>query len=287
MYLDKKREVMKLLKVPKRKYFEEAEKNSENILKNIKKSKLQDKYREYLADFRGFKKNTLEESYMFYILDGGELDEIIESEVIRRDLNLQIGEYIRNKERFVFPVLDQGGFIVAWIGYDYESDLKYILSFPNYSKKELILYNKQNIRNAYEEDICIVVEGHFDSLRLNELGFYNNVALLGKRMTDFHVRILDRFETVILIPDSDSQGKKALDYWLKVLNNKKVVVNIKRDNIIKKIYKEGSIKEEDVEVKDIDDCLQIPDKKEKMYDLYSKIKRESINPFFKYKEYSL
>lgn len=274
------------LNISKKYYYDEIQEISPKILENISKSSLHGKYRAYLSEFRNIEKRVLDESFMFYTLDGyEEIDEIFDYDYEKGVTGFQTGEYVKNKERFIFPILDQNKVIAGWVGYDYESNYKYLLSFSKFSEKSRLFYNLQNIEKSYEKDVCIVEEGIIDSLRLNEKGYYNNLALLGKRMTEDQIRVLNRFSLVIIIPDNDIVGEQSLKYWLKGLKTKVAVIRLNKTEY--NIKKEGLEDNESVKtVKDIDDLLRPEVNKEKEFKLlYNKILKDSKSPFFKIKEY--
>ena len=264
----------------KKYYYDEIQSISNKILNNIKNSDLHSKYRDYLSDFRSINKDILEEAAMFYVLDGyQEVDQIFDYDYEKEMTGFQIGEFVKNKERFIFPLLDQEKVIAGWVGYDYESPYKYLLSFSEFSEKSKLLFNLQNIKHSYEQNICLVVEGVMDSLRLNEQGRYNNLGLLGKRITEDQERILNRFDLVILIPDNDETGENSLKYWKKQITTKKAIIRLRKTEFE---TKEGELKV----VKDLDDLLRPENKKELEFKrLYNKIKKDSKSVFFKSKEY--
>ena len=88
-------------------YYFEVLRESNYILDNIKESELQYKYRGYLSNLREIDEEVLKDAYMFYLLDGyDEFDEIIKSDYIREVTGIQSSGYVRQLERFIFPILD-------------------------------------------------------------------------------------------------------------------------------------------------------------------------------------
>lgn len=261
-------------------------------LQNIKESVIQQQYREYLAGYRDIDEKVLEDAFMFYVMHGEmELDEIIPDLQMKYSIDL-MRDFIIQKERFVFPILSPNRTINGLVGYDYESDFKYILSISNFTSRDNLLFNLNNIKHAYEQDTIIVCEGVFDSLRLNEVGLKNNVALLGRRLTNYKKKIINRFGLVILLPDNDSVGTSALSFWKREINTKLAIVNLSSGVYDKNIIKQnedGELITEVVEskIKDIDDFLREKNNsnKENFLNLYGKIKGESGGVFFKEREY--
>lgn len=270
----------------KKYYYDEVKKESIEILENIQNSVLQDEYRNYLSRLRRIGANVLKESYMFYILDGfDELDELFRIDNIKEITGLQTSGNVWQKERFVFPILDMRNVIMGYVGYDYESDFKYLIRTAQYVNKSKLFYNMQNLEHAYKQDVCIVSEGVFDSLRLNEVGFLNNVSLLGKRLSDFHRRVLNRFNLVIFIPDNDDEGMKASKYWSRGIDTKIAYIKLNNREIIKRKIVDGVMQEYKTTVKDIDDALT--SNKEDFINLYKEIVKDSKSPFYTTKQYFL
>lgn len=83
-------------------------------------------------------------------------------------------------------------------------------SFP----KKFHLFNLDLAKDIMRErDYAFVVEGYFDSLTMNSLGFENNVALCGTRLTDWHAAKLFRYcSNVFALLDGDDAGRKALEH---------------------------------------------------------------------------
>lgn len=277
--------------IPRDFYYREAVVETPGILHNIKESHIQGLYRDYLAKYRNIDKRILEESYMFYILDGeDELDEIIPSLYVRDLLGIQTGEFVKQKLRFVFPIFDSFKTIIGFVGYDYEEEkYKYLISLAKFTDKNKIFFNMQNLSHAYKEDVCIVVEGVFDSLRLNENGYLNNLSLLGKRMSDYHKRVLNRFSLVIIISDNDEEGLKASKAWAESLDTRVAHIYITKKEIEKKIYDTETQKERIIKVKtkDIDDFLSIEENRQKFRELYNRILKDSRNTIGRLSTYSL
>lgn len=266
-------------------YYFEVLRESNYILDNIKESELQYKYRGYLSNLREIDEEVLKDAYMFYLLDGyDEFDEIIKSDYIREVTGIQSSGYVRQLERFIFPILDMRNNILGFVGYDYDSDYKYLINNAYYVDRYNMFYNMQNLYSAYDEDVCVVEEGVFDSLRLNEIGLKNNLALLGKRVSDFHRVILNRFKLVIFITDNDEEGLKASKYWGKGLDTKVARIYLNKREIVKKKVIDEEIVEYNTCVKDIDDALRGSSGKD-FLELYKKIKNDSKSPFFSCKTY--
>lgn len=65
-------------------------------------------------------------------------------------------------------------------------------------------------KTIFENNMCIIVEGYFDAIYLNSLGFENSVAICGTSLTERHCELLFRYcNAVVLILDGDEAGRKA------------------------------------------------------------------------------
>lgn len=277
--------------VPRSYYYKESVRETPLIIDNIINAPLQELYREFMSKYRNIGKDTLKENCMFYILDGyEELDEIIPSLYTRDLLGIQVGDFVKQKERFVFPLMDSFKTIIGWVGYDYdEPQYKYLMTFSKFADKGNLFFNMQNINKAYEEDVCIVEEGVFDSLRLNEIGYKNNLALLGKRMTDFHKRVLNRFSLVIIISDNDDEGLKSSNIWAEMLDTRVAHIYINKHEIDKQIYDPETEETKTVKVitKDIDDYLSVESNRKNFHKMYKRIIKDSKNTLSMLNRYSL
>lgn len=272
--------------IPIEYYYYESVKETPYILENILKSEIQNKYREYMSNYRNISKKVLDEAYMFYILDEAYLQDIIYSMNVREMLGIQVGYTVRQQERFVFPILNFDNVILGFIGYDYEeTDYKYLISLAKFAEKGRLFFNYQNINEAYRKDVIILEEGVFDSLRLNEIGYKNNLALMGTRMSDFHKTVLNRFKLVIIISDNDESGKRASNEWFNSLDTKVALVTIKKREINRTFKKGDDIEEREIVIKDIDDFLNYKSNWEVFKKLYNKILEDSHGVFFSKEKY--
>lgn len=274
------------LKYTKNFYYNQIKNESKYFLENVKASKFQDEYRSYLSNLRGIDEDILKEFYMFYVLDGqAELDELIPSSHVREIMGIQSGYYVRQQGRFVFPILDMDSVVMGFIGYDYACNpkYKYLINNAFYSDRSRLLFNMQNLYYAYKEGVLIVEEGIFDSLRLNSIGLKNNVSLMGKKVTEFHRRIFNRFDLIIFITDNDEEGMNAARYWGNGINSKYAFIYISKKPVIKKKVVNGVFEEYETITKDIDDALRYEHKD--FLNLYNRIIEDSKRPFFNSKTY--
>jgi len=119
----------------------------------------------------------------------------------------------RFRDRLMFPILEQGGKVVAFGGRLLgPGEPKYLNSAESeiFSKGK-VLYNLGAARNAIRrEDRVVIVEGYFDALRLVDAGVEHVVAPMGTALGEGQAELLSRFtKHAVLLYDSDGPGQKA------------------------------------------------------------------------------
>lgn len=136
--------------------------------------------------------------------------------------------------RIIVPIYDTYGNPVAFGGRKIEAYEEQVLRFYQNKSSDLqgmektlkwknskwlntpytksnFLFNLNNAKkHIFDSNLCIVVEGYFDVMRLHQLGFYNCVALCGTSLTVRHCEIIQRYCNQILIMlDGDDAGRTA------------------------------------------------------------------------------
>lgn len=119
----------------------------------------------------------------------------------------------RFRRRLLIPIHDLRGRVVAFGGRILgDGEPKYLNSpeSPVFHKGEM-LYNLHAAKQAIRKDeMAIVVEGYFDTIRLVLAGVENVVAPLGTSLTDRQAALLRKFApTVTVLYDSDAPGLRA------------------------------------------------------------------------------
>jgi len=83
--------------------------------------------------------------------------------------------------------------------------------YPKGSTMEYMLWSYDDLDNNL--DYVILVEGASDKLRLESLGYKNVMCVFGNKISDYHVKLLQKFEQkigkklrVFLFPDADEGG---------------------------------------------------------------------------------
>lgn len=113
--------------------------------------------------------------------------------------------------RFVFPVRDMLGNILALIGW-YPDEKKYITTPSKYFNRSCLFFGLEQLKDGSKDDIVFVCEGIFDSLSLRSMG-YKAFATMGvelSRQKKMLYPILGK--RVVGISDRDKVGNSVRDY---------------------------------------------------------------------------
>lgn len=198
-----------------------------NFIKpKIISDEVQDACIKYLSEYRNLDYKILRDTCVFYAENDSELEFLTSYE---EDFMYYLGFRSKNvdySDRYLFPIHNGKGNLNAWVGYDYESKSKYLVGMVGLGNKKRLLYGIDDLSMSYEEDTIIVVEGIFDRLRLKEIGLNLGVSLLGKKMSKWQKRYINRFKNKILIPDGDDSGQDMIDQWKEGLTGNIAVIKL-------------------------------------------------------------
>ena len=152
-------------------------------------------------------------------LDWGKKNGFTEEEMIASGVALraQSGRvYDRFRNRLMFPILDEGGRVIAFSGRVLAGagpeEPKYVNSPETVLfKKGRVLFGFDRARRAMAEaGRAIVVEGQLDVLRSQAAGFAETVAPLGTGFTEEHAKLIGRFaKEIVICLDADAAGDRA------------------------------------------------------------------------------
>ena len=124
--------------------------------------------------------------------------------------------YDRFRNRLMFPILDEGGRVIAFSGRVLAGaapeEPKYVNSPETMIfKKGRVLFGFDRARRAMaEEGRAIVCEGQLDVLRAQAAGFLESVAPLGTGFTEEHAKLIGRFaKEIVICLDADVAGDRA------------------------------------------------------------------------------
>lgn len=202
---------------------------------NIKKSKVaQDYIKRRMIDF-----DTVKKFGLGFALDDNGLTQLLISRKFPEADMLSTGLvgrsdsgrlYDKFKNRFMFPIFDIRGKVVAFGGRCLESAEvmkaqripKYVNSPENaiYVKgRHLYALNWARKSNEKMKKI-LVVEGYMDAISPHQAGITNVVASLGTALTEHQGRLLRQYaDEIILSYDSDEAGQTAIERGLEVLRS--------------------------------------------------------------------
>lgn len=210
-----------------------------------------------ICDLRGYDLEgnmpTMLKEIGFVFIDEDLFDEI-KLLKISRDLGIYTNKNtFLLKGRYIFPVKDMLGNIVALIGW-YPDDKKYITTPSKFFKKGCMLFGMEQLEKTGIGKDYILVEGIFDCISVRSLGL-NCVALMGIKATNYTKVLYTLFKGIVAIPDNDKEGRKVIanDAW-------KLPVNGKYFKWV------GSLK-------DIDDMIKYYDMKDILKDIWKEKER--------------
>ena len=151
--------------------------------------------------------------------------------------------------RFVFPVKDMLGNIVALIGW-YPDEKKYITTPSKYFHRSSLFFGLDQLSTYGRQDIVFVCEGIFDALSLRSLG-YRSYATMGVELSRQKKMLYSVLgNKVVGVSDRDNVGNSVRDYdrwgcW-------KYLTWVGEFDM-------SEIEEENLKIKDIDDLVKLFD----------------------------
>jgi DNA primase len=146
-------------------------------------------------------------------------------------LNEQGRRYDRFRDRVMFPILNQRGFVVGFGGRVIgDGEPKYLNSpeTPLFEKGRELYGLPQARVPVRESGRVVVVEGYMDVVMLAQHGVGNAVATLGTATTPAHVqKLLRATDEIVFCFDGDAAGRRAawhaLEVSLEALQDRKTV----------------------------------------------------------------
>ncbi|MCL2434968.1 MAG: DNA primase [Lentimicrobiaceae bacterium] len=143
---------------------------------------------------------------------------LIKSDLFRQNKNGGYYDFFRN--RLMFPIFDRVGDVIAFSGrimpsitqLTDESQPKYLNSSESilYKKKEVLFGLNFAIPAIRKYDVCIVVEGNADVVKLHQLKITNTVAACGTALSAEHIKTISRYtKNICLLYDCDKAGLEA------------------------------------------------------------------------------
>ena len=126
------------------------------------------------------------------------------------------------KNRIMFPILNFRSETIAYGGRALEDfGPKYLNSSDSvlYKKNRNLYFTKEFISSVKKKGYAFLVEGYFDVLSLNQLGFSNSASPSGTALTIQQLETVSRYTNKILLCfDNDEAGLKATERVLEIKN---------------------------------------------------------------------
>ncbi len=126
------------------------------------------------------------------------------------------------KNRIMFPILNFRSETIAYGGRALEDfGPKYLNSSDSvlYKKNRNLYFTKEFISSVKKKGYAFLVEGYFDVLSLNQLGYSNSASPSGTALTIQHLDAVSRYTNKILLCfDNDEAGLKATERVLEIKN---------------------------------------------------------------------
>lgn len=127
-------------------------------------------------------------------------------------LSTQSGNFLL-MGRYILPVRDMLGNILALIGWYPQEDKKYVTTPSKLFSKECLFYGMEQFKDGIGKPF-IVVEGIFDSISVRSLGL-RCVAMMGITPSRYKSELFNLIGKMLAIPDNDKEGRKVVqgDLW--------------------------------------------------------------------------
>lgn len=115
--------------------------------------------------------------------------------------------------RYILPVRDMLGNIIAMIGWYNQEDKKYVTTPSRLFSKECLFYGMEQFDSGIGKPF-VVVEGIFDSISVRSLGL-RCVAMMGITPSRYKTELFSLMGRVLAVPDGDKEGRKVVreDTW--------------------------------------------------------------------------
>ena len=156
------------------------------------------------------------------------------------------------KNRIMFPILNFRSETIAYGGRALEDfGPKYLNSSDSvlYKKNRNLYFTKEFISSVKKKGYAILVEGYFDVLSLNQLGYSNSASPSGTALTIQQLEAISRYTNKILLCfDNDEAGLKATERVLEIKNQVSNQLEIHCLNLPEKYKDISELYEENEEI---------------------------------------
>ena len=192
------------------------------------------------------------------------------------------------KNRIMFPILNFRSETIAYGGRALEDfGPKYLNSSDSvlYKKNRNLYFTKDFISSVKKKGYVFLVEGYFDVLSLNQLGYSNSASPSGTALTVQQLEAVSRYtKKILLCFDNDEAGLKATERVLEIKNQVSNQLEIHCLNLpekykdISELYEENqnifsSVLNDNVEIVEflIDKFIQHTSDKKSVFNYFMKI----------------
>ena len=156
------------------------------------------------------------------------------------------------KNRIMFPILNFRSETIAYGGRTLEDfGPKYLNSSDSvlYKKNRNLYFTKEFISSVKKKGYAFLVEGYFDVLSLNQLGYSNSASPSGTALTIQQLEAISRYTNKILLCfDNDEAGLKATERVLEIKNQVSNQLEIHCLNLPEKYKDISELYEEDEDI---------------------------------------
>ena len=156
------------------------------------------------------------------------------------------------KNRIMFPILNFRSETIAYGGRALEDfGPKYLNSSDSvlYKKNRNLYFTKEFIPSVKKKGYAFLVEGYFDVLSLNQLGYSNSASPSGTALTIQQLEAVSRYTNKILLCfDNDEAGIKATERVLEIKNQASNQLEIHCLNLPEKYKDISELYEEDEDI---------------------------------------
>ena len=156
------------------------------------------------------------------------------------------------KNRIMFPILNFRSETIAYGGRALEDfGPKYLNSSDSvlYKKNRNLYFTKEFISSVKKKGYVFLVEGYFDVLSLNQLGYSNSASPSGTALTIQQLEAVSRYTNKILLCfDNDEAGLKATERVLEIKNQVSNQLEIHCLNLPEKYKDISELYEEDQDI---------------------------------------
>ena len=207
-------------------YQEKIDLINKYLLETMKSSKSKDA-KAYLQT-RKYNENDIEKYSISYISkDEEDFNRFCKTnEITKEDLKrlgfISSGGNLLFKNRIMFPILSFRNNVIAFGGRALDDfGPKYLNSSDSvlYKKNRNLYFTDDFITATKRKGYAFIVEGYFDVLSLNKLGYSNAVSPSGTALTYQQLESVSKYTSKILICfDNDEAGLKATERVLEIKN---------------------------------------------------------------------